>query len=327
MKIAVFSSKPYDEKFIREANNHQFEFEFFESRLNPKTVGLAEGAEAVCAFVNDDLGEETLRKLSQIGVTMVALRCAGFNNVHLSTAKELGIKVARVPAYSPYAVAEHALALLLTLNRRIHKAHNRIRENNFSLDGLLGFDLHGRTVGVIGTGKIGNVFIQILSGFGMNILAYDPYPNPETAKIATYVALETLFSESDVISLHCPLTPETKYVINQDSISRMKTGVYIVNTSRGALVKTAAAIEGLRNGKIGGLAIDVYEEEADLFFDDHSNDIVQDEIFGQLQTFPNVLVTGHQAFFTQEALTNIAETTLQNLRSYALGESLENSVY
>lgn len=328
MKVAVFSSKPYDMRFLEPmAERFGYVLHFLEPRLNQVTAPLAQGHEAVCVFVNDDLSAGVLRKLADQGTKIVALRCAGFNNVDLNAADELGVRVVRVPAYSPHAVAEHTVALLLTLNRKVHRAYNRVREGNFALEGLLGFDVFGKTFGVVGTGKIGQEVVKIMKGFGCPVLMYDPFPDPAVEKLGgKFVSLEELFSQSDIISLHCPLTPETKHIINSHSLALMKNGVVILNTSRGALIKTRSIIEGLKSGKIGYLALDVYEEEGDLFFEDFSNQVIQDDVFMRLLTFPNVLVTGHQAYFTSNALINIAETTLNNIKQVANGEACPNEV-
>jgi D-lactate dehydrogenase len=321
MHIAVFSTKPYDERFLRRANEgHDFELTFFESRLLPGTASLADGHEAVCAFVNDDLGSEVLGALAAQGTKLIALRSAGFNHVDLDAAERLGLTIARVPAYSPHAVAEHALALILALNRKIYRAYNRVREGNFALDGLLGFDMKGKTVGVIGTGKIGQAFARMVQGLDCEVLALDPYPTDALDGVARYVSQDELFARSDVISLHCPLTPQTYHLIDDAAIDRMKKGVTLINTSRGQLVDTRAVIDGLKRGRIGRVGLDVYEEEGDLFFEDLSNRVIRDDVFSRLLTFPNVLVTGHQGFFTEEALTNIAETTLENVRAFVAGE-------
>ncbi len=323
MRIAVFSTKSYDEHFLDQANRehgHGHELSFFEPRLVEETVSLARGYRAVCPFVNDRLDATILAALKEGGTELVALRSAGFNHVDLEAADELGLCVSRVPAYSPNAVAEHTLALLLGLNRRIARAYNRVRDGNFSLEGLLGFDLHGKTVGIIGTGRIGVVFAELLQGFGCTVLAHDPHPNEAAERVVTYVPLEELFARSHVVSLHCPLTPETHHLINSEAVSRMRDGVMLINTSRGRLVDTLAVIDGLKSGRIGSLALDVYEEEENLFFQDLSEQVILDDAFTRLLTFPNVLITGHQAFFTREALTNIAETTLANVTAFEKGE-------
>lgn len=320
MKVAVFSTRPYDEFYLNQVNANQHQLVFFETRLFPVTAQLTLGFPAICAFVNDDLSRPVLEVLQQGGVRLIALRSAGFNHVDLRAAQELGLTVVRVPAYSPYAVAEHTLALILALNRKIHRAYNRVREGNFALDGLLGFDMHGKSVGIVGTGKIGAVFARLMSGFGCRLLAYDPYPNPGLKDLVEYVPLETLLGESDVISLHCPLTPETHYLINDSAVAKMKPGVMLINTSRGALIDTRAVIEGLKDARIGYLGLDVYEEEADLFFQDLSSQVIQDDVFSRLLTFPNVLITGHQGFFTQDAITNITRTTIANITAFEKGE-------
>ena len=332
MKVAVFSSKPYDRLFLEKANQniegkHRHEFSFFQPHLDAQTFTLAQGFDAVCAFVNDVLDRPTLEGLHRQGVKLIAMRCAGYNNVDLEVAKELGLTIVRVPAYSPYAVAEHAIALILTLNRKIHKSYNRVREGNFSLNGLLGFDLHNRVVGIVGTGKIGRITGQILHGFGCQILAYDPYPNREFGdRYAEYVDFKDLLTVSDIISLHCPLTAENYHLIDDKATALMKSGVMLINTSRGALIDTQAVINGLKSSQIGYLALDVYEREADLFFEDLSGEIIQDDVFERLLTFPNVIITGHQAFFTEEALTNIAETTLANMTSFSQNGTCINQV-
>jgi D-lactate dehydrogenase len=328
MKVTVFSTKPYDEQFLKRHNAATgHELVFIENRLKEETAFLAEGSDAVCAFVNDVLDAATLKNLANGGTRFIAMRCAGFNNVDLAAAKELGLLVARVPAYSPFAVAEHAVALLLCLNRHVHKAYNRVREGNFSIDGLIGHDIHGKTVGVVGTGIIGAIFARIMTGFGCEVLAYDVRPNADCEKLGvSYVSLEELFSRSHAISLHCPLMPQTHHLIDGKSLDLMGDGVFIVNTSRGALIDTEAAITAIKSGRIGGLALDVYEEESALFFEDLSFKIIQDDVFMRLTTFPNVLVTGHQAFFTQEAMTNIANTTLGNLADFEAGRECPNLV-
>ncbi|MBC6430154.1 2-hydroxyacid dehydrogenase [Nostoc sp. HG1] len=328
MKVAVFSTKVYDRKFLSDANSPaQHELVFFEPRLNRDTAILAAGFGAVCVFVHDQVDAPTLELLASRGTRLVVLRCAGFNNVDLQAAADLGITVVRVPAYSPYGVAEHAVGLILSLNRKIHRAYNRVREGNFSLDGLLGFNLHERTVGIVGTGKIGLILGQIMKGFGCHILAYDVYRNPELEALGgKYVELSELFANSDIISLHCPLIPETHHLINAEAIEQIKPGVMLINTSRGALIDTQAVIEGLKSGKIGYLGVDVYEQESELFFEDLSGEIIQDDIFQRLTTFPNVLITGHQAFFTAEALHNIAETTFANIADIEQGRPCANEI-
>ncbi|MBN7770023.1 2-hydroxyacid dehydrogenase [Marinobacter daepoensis] len=316
MKVAVYSTKPYDEHFLTQANQdgHPHELVFLEPRLNAATAALANGFDAVCVFVNDQVDAPVLAQLAEGGTRAVALRCAGFNNVDLKAAERLGIDVVRVPAYSPYAVAEHTVALILTLNRQIHRAYHRIRDGNFALDGLLGFDLRGRTVGIVGTGQIGMEVVRIMRGFGCQVLCNDPRQNPEVPALGgRYVSLDELFRQADIVTLHCPLTPETHHLIDAGAVARMKTGVMLINTSRGAIVDTAAIIEGLKSGQIGYLGLDVYEEEGDLFFEDLSNIVLKDDVFARLLTFPNVVITGHQGFFTRNALENIARTTLGNL--------------
>ena len=317
MKIAVFSTKSYDRKYLEQANQqYGFELEFFDFMLNEQTVKMAEGCEAVCIFVNDDGSRSVLTKLAEQGTKMIALRCAGFNNVDLEAAKELGLQVVRVPAYSPEAVAEHTVGLMMTLNRRIHRAYQRTRDANFSLEGLIGFNMHGRTVGVIGTGKIGIATMRILKGFGMQILAFDPFKSPIAEEIgATYVGLDELYARSDVITLHCPATPENYHLLNKESFDKMKEGVMIINTSRGSLINTTDAIEALKQRKIGALGMDVYENERELFFEDKSNDVILDDVFRRISSCHNVLLTGHQAFLTEEALMNISDVTLSNIQT------------
>jgi D-lactate dehydrogenase len=329
MRVAVFSTKPYDQQHLERVNRdhgHGHDLVFFEPRLVSGTAALAHGFPAVCAFVNDDLSGDVLRSLQAHGTTLIALRSAGFNHVDLEVADEIGLTVVRVPAYSPHAVAEHALALVLTLNRKVHRAYNRVRDGNFSLDGLLGFDLFGKTVGVVGTGQIGAVFASSMHGLGCLVLAVDPYPDTEVGRWAEYVSFETLLERSDIVSLHCPLTPETNHLIDAAAIERMKHGAMLVNTSRGQLIDTRAVIEGLKSGRLGHLAIDVYEEEEALFFEDLSDRVIDDDVFTRLLTFPNVLVTGHQGFFTAEAMTNIAQTTLANLTAFETGEGIMHRV-
>lgn len=314
IKTAFFDTKEYDKaSFQKYEKSGELEFKFFETKLTEDTAELAKGCDVVCVFVNDSVNAAVIDKLYGYGVKMIALRCAGYNNVDLEHAYGK-IHAAHVPAYSPYAVAEHTAALLLTSIRRIHKAYNRTRDFNFSLNGLTGFDLHGKTVGVIGTGKIGKIFIGICRGFGMNVIAYDAYPAKDSD--ITYVSLDELFERSDIISLHCPLTGDTKHMINADTIGKMKKGVVILNTSRGALIDAEALLEGIKARKIGAACLDVYEEEADIFFEDRSGHILNDELLSRLISMPNVIVTSHQAFLTEEALNNIAETTVNNIRSY-----------
>ena len=315
MKIAFFSSKPYDKTFFEAENkNYGFELNFYETHLGPHIVNAIEDEQAVCVFVNDKVNRQVIEILAKKGVKIIALRCAGFNNVDLEAAKEFGIKVCRVPAYSPEAVAEHTMAMLLTLNRKTHKAYNRVREQNFALNGLLGFNLYQKTIGVVGTGKIGKAFVKIAIGFGAKIIAYDLVPDKDLEAIGMeYMPLESLFSQSDIISLHCPLTPENHYMINYESISKMKNGVTIINTSRGGLIHTNDAIIALKEKKIGLLGLDVYEQEEKLFFKDLSASIIEDDSIQRLMSFPNVLVTSHQAFFTKEALEQISQRTLQSI--------------
>lgn len=324
LKVAVFDTKQYDigglEKYGKE---NDISFKFFETKLTEDTVGLTKGYDAIVVFVNDTVNEFVINKLCENGVKLIALRCAGFNNVDLKSAYGK-IKVVRVPAYSPYAVAEHTMALLLTSLRRIHKAYNRTREFNFSLNGLTGFDLHGKTVGVVGTGKIGKIFINICKGFGMNVIAYDLYPDKSSD--INYVSLEELFEKSDIISLHCPLTKENEYLINRDTIAKMKKGVYILNTSRGMLIDAEALIEGIKEKKVGAACLDVYEEENDIFFKDYSGHILQDDVLARLISMPNVIITSHQAFLTEEALDNIASTTSKNIKEFFDNGKCENEV-
>lgn len=325
MKTAVFSAKKYDREFLSAANGSRHELHFFEPHLNEETAGLAAGFGAVCVFVNDQVDAAAIAKLHSLGVQLIALRCAGYNNVDLAAATKHGIAVVRVPAYSPYAVAEHTMALMLALNRKIHRAYNRVREGNFALDGLLGFDMHGKTVGLIGTGQIGTIVAQILTGFSCPTVAFDPFPNATCQSIGVrYVELNEVFAQSDIISLHCPLTPENKYMISDAAIARMKNGVMLINTSRGALLDTVAIIEGLKSGKISYLGLDVYEEEEEIFFEDRSGLILSDDVFARLLTFPNVIITGHQAFFTREALLNIAATTIENMTKFENNQPVDN---
>jgi D-lactate dehydrogenase len=328
MKIAVCSAHPYDRQFLQEANaTFGHELSFFDARLNEETRQMVAGFPAICAFVNDTLNEAVLQALAQQGTQLIALRCAGFNNVDLAAAARHGIRIVRVPAYSPHSIAEHTLALILTLNRKTHRAYNRVRDGNFSLDGLLGFELRGRTIGIIGTGRIGLATAEILRGFGCRLLAHDPYPNPECLALgARYVTLDELYRESDLISLHCPLNQESFHLINAAAIGKMKRGVTIINTSRGAVIDTPAVIAALKSGRIGGLGLDVYEQEGDLFFQDLSCQVIQDDMFERLLSFPNVLITGHQGFFTAEALASIARTTLNNVRVFEQSGLCPNEV-
>ncbi len=328
MKIALFNSKPYDESFfLRENERFGHELSFFEPQLNEDTVRLAEGFPGVCVFVNDPVDASVLEKLAAGGARLIALRCSGFNNVDLQAAAAKRITVVRVPAYSPHAVAEHAVALLLAMNRKTHRAYNRVREGNFALDGLLGFDLYGKTVGVIGTGRIGAIFARIMKGFGCELLAHDKYPSQACREEGVvYVEKDELLQRSDIVSLHCPLTVETRHIIDANALSLMRQGVTLINTSRGGLVDTIAVIKGLKSGKIGYLGLDVYEEEEELFFKDLSDEVIQDDIFARLLTFPNVLITGHQAYFTGTALSNIAQTTLQNVADFENTGQCENAV-
>jgi len=328
MKIALFSAKAYDRDYFEQANQ-QFDYsiDYFDVRLDAKTSRLAHGYPVVCAFVNDDLSRPVLTDLVNNGTRLLAMRCAGYNNVDLVAAKELGLTVVRVPAYSPEAVAEHSVGLMMTLNRRIHKAYQRTRDANFALDGLVGFNMFGKTAGIIGTGKIGIATLRILKGFGMRLLVNDPFQNQAAIELgAEYVDLDTLFRESDVISLHCPLFQENYHLLNAQTFAKMKKGVMIINTSRGALLNSQDAIEALKQGKIGALGLDVYEEESELFFEDKSNEVITDDTFRRLSACHNVLFTGHQAFLTREALLSIAGTTLNNTKIFAANEKSGNEV-
>lgn len=325
MKIAFFDDHSYEREAFEKANrNFHHEITYFSSALTPATAEMARGFPVVCAFVNDLLNERCLRTLKDGGTKLIALRSAGYNHVDLAAAKNLALPVVRVPEYSPYAVAEHAVALIQTLNRKTHRAFNRVREGNFSLENLVGFDLHGKTVGVVGTGKIGKVFAKIMSGFGCRVLAYDVCPDPSGG--TEYVTLERLFREADIISLHVPLTKDTKHLIGEKALSLMKDGVMLINTGRGALIDTHALIAALKRGKVGAAGLDVYEEEEGVFFHDLSGKIMTDDVLARLMTFPNVLITGHQAFLTQEALRNIADTTLRNVSEFERDLPLTNSV-
>ncbi len=328
MKIACFSTKSYDiSSFDPLLSESGHRFNYFEAKLDSHTVSLADGHDGICSFVNDHINSVMMKKLKQMGIKLIALRCAGYNQIDLQAAAEQGIKIVRVPAYSPEAVAEHAFALLLTLTRKTHKAYNRVRENNFSLEGLTGVNIHGKTVGVIGTGAIGRAFCRIAKGFGCKILAYDLVENDEMKELGVcYLPLTDVLTQSQIISLHCPLTPETRHLINGQTISQMQDGVALINTSRGALIETKAVIKGLKKKKISLLGIDVYEQEENLFFKNLSEEIIQDEQISRLMTFPNVLITGHQAFLTDEALAQISATTLSNITAFEKGEKLVNEV-
>jgi D-lactate dehydrogenase len=327
MRVTVFSTKPYDREFLSRANTRPHELLFLETHLDARTASLVEGSGAVCVFVNDHVDRDVLQRLVHSGVGLVALRSAGFNHVDLAAAVELGVTIARVPAYSPHAVAEHTVGLILCLNRKLHRAYARVRDGNFSLEGLLGFDLHGRTVGVVGTGNVGTVFATIMAGFGCRLLAFDPEPNDECRALGVrYVGLEELLGSADIVSLHCPLTPETRHLVDADALGRMKPGVMLINTGRGALVDTAAVIAALKTGRIGALGLDVYEEEEALFFEDLSGKVIQDDVFMRLLTFPNVMVTAHQAFFTEDALLAIAETTMANITAFETGSGTMHRV-
>lgn len=322
-KIAFFDMKPYDLEWFDKLNT-EYEIDYYSEKLTYLTARLAKGYDGVIAFVNDTLNSKTINQLYEFGVKVIALRCSGYNNVNMKAAHNK-ITIMRVPVYSPYAVAEHSMALFLSLNRKIHKAYNRTRDFNFSLNGLTGFDLNGKTVGVIGTGKIGQIFIKICKGFGMNVIAYDPYKidNPDF----TYVDLDTLYKESDVISLHCPLIKSTEYMLNAEAFSMMKDGVYIINTSRGGLIESEALLNALKTQKVAGAGLDVYEEETELFFEDFSSEIIDDDILARLVSLPNVIITSHQAFLTDEALKNIAEITLKNLDDFFNGINSENEIH
>lgn len=323
IKIAFFDAKDYDRNSFIRSNEDRYQIDYFETRLTEDTCRLAEGYDAVCVFVNDDINKNVIDKLVDMKVRLVALRCAGYNNVDVAAAYGK-IHIVRVPAYSPYAVAEHAMALLLTSIRRIHKAYIRTKDFNFSLNGLTGFDLHGKTVGVVGTGKIGRIFIDICKGFGMNVIAYDKFPSEGNG--IEYVSLDELWERSDIISFHCPLTDENRHMVNADSIAKMKKGVILINTSRGALIDTESLVEGIKQRKVGAACLDVYEEESNIFFHDYSNHIVDDDTLARLISMPNVIVTSHQAFLTEEALSNIADTTLENVREFFDKEYCKNEV-
>lgn len=327
MKIAVFSTKPYDKDFLNKYNENNYDISFFEAPLKSTTVGLTKGFDVVCVFVNDQVNQGVVQSLAQNGVSLIALRCAGFNNVDLAAAKQHNIKVVRVPAYSPEAVAEHTVALILTLNRKTHKAYNRVREGNFSLQNLIGFNLFKKTIGVIGTGKIGAAFCKIMLGFGCEVIAYDINPSSELIAMGVqYLDVDELYHKSDLISLHCPLNTETKHIINTNAISKMKDGVMLINTSRGALINTADIIKALKTKKVGFLGIDVYEQEENLFFQDFSEQLIEDELILRLISFPNVIITSHQAFLTTEALTEISKTVFENIACFEENAALANEV-
>lgn len=325
MKVAVFSTRAYDREFLERANSAH-ELVFFRDHLRRETARLADGCDVACLFVNDQADRDAIAQLARGGVRLLALRSAGFNHVDLKAAADAGMTVVRVPAYSPYAVAEHTIALILALIRKIPRAHSRVRDGNFSLDGLLGFDLHGKTVGLLGLGRIGSLVAKILHGFGCRLLAADPFAKPGGDVPIEIVDNDTIFTCSDIVSLHCPLTPQTHHVIDSAALAKMKKGVMLINTSRGGLVETKAVIAGLKTGQIGYLGLDVYEEEEALFFDDLSDKIITDDVFARLLTFPNVLITGHQAFFTQEALSAIASTTIANIDAFANGQACDNAI-
>jgi D-lactate dehydrogenase len=325
MKTAVFSTKVYDKDYLEKANAGRHELVFFESTLRPSTVRLAEGFDSVCAFVNDNLSKEVIEGLAKLGIKLIVLRCAGFNNIDIETTSKYDIKVLRVPAYSPNAVAEHAVALIMTLSRKTHKAYNRVRDGNFSLERLIGYDLHGKTVGIIGTGRIGAALANIMLGFGCKIIAFDRYENKELVKNGVkYMSQDEVFAQADIISLHCPLTPESHHMINRQTLSQMKRGVMLINTSRGKLIDTEAAIESLKDSHLGYLGIDVYEQEEKIFFKDLSEVVIRDDKISRLVNFPNVLITAHQAFLTDTALTQIAFTTIENLNNFE-NETIEHS--
>ncbi len=321
--VAFFDTKSYDKASFLKYSDENINIRFFENKLNSDTVSMAACCDAVCAFVNDSIDKKVIDRLEEFGVGLIALRCAGYNNVDLKYARGR-IKVARVPAYSPYAVAEHTMGMILMLNRKLHRAYIRTRDHNFSLEGLTGFDLHGKTVGIIGTGKIGQSFANICKGFGMNILGYDPYPSD--AFCGNFTSLDELLKSSDIISLHCPLTKENRHLINENTIEKMKNGVYIINTSRGKLIDTQSLISGMKSGKIAAAGLDVYEEETTVFFEDYSDEIIHDDTLSTLISMPNVIVTSHQAFLTREALNAIAETTFKNLNDFFAGKELENEI-
>ncbi len=328
LEVAFFSSKSYDEKSFKKANSGElYKFQYHDFRLTVKTAKLAQGSDIVCAFVNDDLSADVLKILAKGGTKLITMRCAGFDRVDLDAAKQLGLQVSRVPAYSPEAVAEHAVGLMMSLNRRFHKAYQRTRDANFSLEGLVGFNFYGKTAGIIGTGKIGLATMRILKGLGMDILCYDPFENPLAIELgAKYCELNEIYARSDIISLHCPMTKENYHLLNEEAFNKMRDGVMIINTSRGELLDSASAIEALKRGRIGALGLDVYDNEKELFFEDKSNDVITDDIFRRLSACHNVIFTGHQAFLTEDALQNIAETTLNNIESFFSGSKSGNEL-
>ena len=327
MKVAVFSTKNYDREFLEAANAARHELRFFEPQLNLETASLAAGFAAVCVFVNDQLDAAVIARLADGGTRLLALRCAGYNGVDLSAAAERGLTIVRVPGYSPHSVAEHTVGLMLALNRKLHRAYNRVRESNFSLEGLLGFDLHGKTAGIIGTGKIGAVVARILTGIGCRVLATDPVPSDDCRSFGVdYVTLDELLAQAHIVTLHCPLLPTNRHLIDARAVAKMKAGVMLINTSRGALIDTVAVIAALKTGQIGYLGLDVYEEEEHIFFEDRSSSILNDDVFSRLLTFPNVIITGHQAFFTREALENIAATTIGNVTAFQEGRRSGNEI-
>ena len=321
--VAFFDAKSYDRESFKCFSDDNINIRFFENKLNADTVSMAACCDAVCAFVNDNIDKAVIEALEKFGVGLIAMRCAGYNNVDLKAARGR-VRVVRVPAYSPYAIAEHAMGMILLLNRKLHKAYIRTRDHNFSLEGLTGFDLNGKTVGIIGTGKIGNSFANICKGFGMNILGFDPYESREFC--GKYVSFDELLGQSDIISLHCPLTKENRHIINDETVNKMKKGVFVINTSRGSLIDTQALINGLKAGTVAAAGLDVYEEETALFFEDFSDEVIHDDTLSTLISMPNVIVTSHQAFLTREALNGIAETTIQNLKAYFNGDELKNEI-
>ncbi|MEO8351620.1 MAG: 2-hydroxyacid dehydrogenase [Chthoniobacteraceae bacterium] len=327
MKVAVFSTKSYDREFLAAANAGAHDLHFLDAHLDESTAVLAAGYDAICVFVNDAVNAPVLAQMAAGGTRLIALRCAGFNNVDLPAAARRGMAVVRVPAYSPHSVAEHTIGLILALNRQLHRAYNRVREGNFALDGLLGFDLRGRIAGLIGTGQIGAVGAKLLRGFDCEVLAFDPFQTPDCLALGVrYVPLDELFKRSDIISLHCPLLPENHHIIDASALARMKTGAMLINTSRGALIDTLAVIDALKSGQLGYLGLDVYEEEGGIFFEDLSSTIIRDDVFMRLLTFPNVLITGHQAFFTRNALEKIASTTIANMTEFELSGRCANQL-